>query len=563
MKLDKQRKIIRPFLVVAILCLALALRVYRLNLNAPSLYADEVSGHFLNWVSFALPFSSLLNWLYINLIVRTFSFTWLFGLTPLGARLPAAVYGTALVACLYFFAQSVEKEEGKKDRLVALLTIILAAVLPWGIHLSRIGHTAIPIMLVFVCLHLILYLRARGIKDYLLSVVPLLVATYYYSSMLIISPIIFLLILKQLWSQLSRCQIKLLFPTLLILFVFWALVFSRWGARGIDLAIWRDVNVTADTNISRGLARLSEPTIFSLGQNPEVINRFFYNYPISVISVFVKNYLSFFSPEFLFLKGDPVLRHSSGLVGIFFPFLLPFMVLGAFSLFRSSNRKIKEMFLIWILISPVPAAITKDGFGYLLRVATILPFLTYLAALGLTESVRVIRGKLMKRLYIVGLVLISSYSVFYFLFGYFQIYPALAAKSHEFGFKEVSDFQAAHDSKPLLVIWDGYYPHSYFRFWQVTPAKEYFQFVPRNLQINQTIFYQMFPNLFFSLPKNEFDLQEFVGKNLVSYLAFPADLAEKFSDYSFLKFSPLATVFYPDRSAAFFIYSAERFEGKR
>lgn len=548
--------------VLAILILAFSLRVYRLNINLPPLYADEVGGHYQAEIRFSLPAATAFDWLYSHSCLRFLSFTWFLGLTPLAVRLPSAIWGTVLLIFMYLFALSINIGGEQKRTQVALGVLVLGGFLPWAIQISRIGYVSIPLVLGAICLHLYLFFKSNQAREYLLSLLPLLLAAYLYPSMLIISPFIVFFTLSYTLRLASKKTRYTSLVLILLFAVVLAAVFFRSASRGLDLAIWRDINVTADSNLYRGLANISQPTIFSFGQNPQIASRLVYNFPISVINIFTRNYLSFFSLDFLFLKGDTILRHSTGQVGAFYPFLIPFLVYGTFLLFRSKNEKIKQAFLVWILISPIPAAITKDGANYLLRAVTMMPFLTYLAALGLVGSINLVRPKL-RVICPLGFFLIGLYSVYCFLFGYFQVYPARAARSYEFGFKEVSDFQITQGSKPLLVIWDGYYPHYYFRFWQATSARSYSQFVPRSFQTNQTVFYQMFPNLFISLPKNEADLQEFIEENPVSYIVFPTALVEKFSGYSFLKFSPLATVFYPDGSAAFYIYPPEQLESKK
>ncbi len=233
------------------------------------------------------------------------------------------------------------------------------------------------------------------------------------------------------------------------------------------------------------------------------------------------------------------------------------MIYGAFLFFKSKDWKIKQIFLVWILISPVPAAITKDGAGYLLRAITMMPFLTYLSALGLVESIKLIKPKF-KLIYLLIITGIGLYFIYSFLFAYFHVYPARAAKSYEFGFKELSDFQIKHESKPTLVVWDGYYPHLYFRFWQATDAKEYSLFIPTKIQINQSVFYKMYPNLYFSLPQSVTDLREFLEEDDISFIVFPSELRERYSEYPLLDQPPFETVFYPDKTPAFYIYQIDK-----
>ncbi|MGB9637631.1 MAG: hypothetical protein ACPLY7_02420, partial [Microgenomates group bacterium] len=321
--------------------------------------------------------------------------------------------------------------------------------------------------------------------------------------------------------------------------------------------IWRDVNVTANENLDRGLARLSSPSIFSLNHDPEFVGRLFYNYPLAVTRVFLRNYLSFFSPDFMFLKGDPVLRHSSGRFGELYLLFLPFLIYGIFLMVTKGESKTKEMFLFWILAAPIPAAITKDGAGYLLRVVTMLPLLTYLSALGFVGSLGFF-GKKIKIIYFLTVSLMFIFSVYNFLFNYFHVYPSFSARSFEYGFRQLADFQREKNNQALVVIWDGFYPHLHFRFWQKTDYKEYLNNKISTIIINESRFTKAFYNLYFSLPRKEDDLLFFLDQNAIDYLALPSGLIGKFDHYKLFKNKPIQVIDYPDQTPAFYLYKIER-----
>ena len=269
--------------------------------------------------------------------------------------------------------------------------------------------------------------------------------------------------------------------------------------------------------------------------------------------VFTRNYLSFFSPDWLFLRGDAILRHSTGLVGAFYPFLIPFMLYGAFRFFKSADPKTRKLFLVWILVSPIPAALTKDGAGYLLRAVTMLPFLTYFCALGIVDSFGLISKK-WRWPYGIVVALIGFYSAWSFFYGYFHVYPALSARAYEYGFKELSDFQVANDRKTMLVVWDGYYHNGDFRFWQRTPFDQYEAFKLKQIVIGESTFWQTFPNLYFSSPKSLEDYKNFVKQYEPAYVILPdryfvsIDQIEKFLDL-------VEQIKYPDQTPALTIYT--------
>lgn len=546
--------------------LGLILRLYRLNLNTPPLYADETGHYFYTRITTADGFLRLI-FKYI------FSATWLFGLSPFGVRLMSAVYGSAVIVAGYYFARVMTKASGSSLYLrVAVVYALLLALAPWNFMISRLGHTHIPMVVLLSLVHLILYLKAKDWRQKLISIVPFLIGGYFYPTLIIMAPLVLFLPIKDLLLENSLNK-KYLF-TFLGLFVLVAAyimadkyqLFNPAG-RGLDLAIWRDVNTPWQIDKYRALSWNSQPTLFSFGLPPEQLaNKLVYNRAVANLSTFAHNYFSFFSPDWLFFKGDAILRHSTGQVGALYPFLIPFMLYGAFVFYSikspTDNNELitrnRAVFLIWLLASPIPAAITKDGAGYLLRAVTMLPFLTYFCALGLVESFNLIK-KNWRIPYGVLVGLIGLYSAYYFFYGYFHVYPSLSARSYEYGFKELSDFQMAHGNAPLLIIWDGYYHNNDFRFWQKTPFDQYNSFKVKEIVVGQSHFNQTFPNLYFVNPRSVADIEEFVRQYRPDYLVlpdryfvnYPVELDTQFG-------SPSAVILYPDKAPALQIFTVKQ-----
>lgn len=551
------KKILKATILLGIIfLLGLFLRLYRINLNTPPLYADETSQYYI-----ANSISTNIEGFVFNLRNSFISYTWFMGLNPIGARLPAAVYGSILVIFSFFFGMACSKG----NRPISLLVALLIALTPWSFMISRIGHASVPIMLFFSLLHIVLYFRAKKIIDYLVCLLPLAVAAVYYPSMVLIIPLVSIPIFIDVFKLLVGKQKILCLGVAAVLFVTSGyLLSSRYhlfssNGRALDLAIWRDVNTPYQTDKYRALSWNSEPSFFSFGLPPEQLaNKLVYNRVMANTTTFTKNYLSFFSPDWLFLKGDTILRHSTGQVGAFYPFLIPFMLYGVFIFFSTASKKNKIIFLTWILASPIPAAITKDGAGYLLRAVTMLPFLAYFCALGIVESFNLIK-KNWRIPYGVLVGLIGLYSAYYFFFGYFHVYPSLSARSYEYGFKELSDFQVANNNATMLVVWDGYYHNNDFRFWQTTPFDQYNAFKLREVVVGQSHFNQTFPNLYFVSPKSAKDVLEFIKQNPVSFVVlpdryfvnYPVELGTKFG-------SPSAVILYPDKTPALQIFTVKQ-----
>ncbi len=543
------------FLFGIIFIVGLFLRLYRLNVDSPSLYADEM-GHYFTLGALRShelnPVQSLVGFIFTS--------TWFLGLNPLGFRFSSAIFSSLIVIVGFFFAKTVSQLSGSKFYLrVALVFALLCAVIPWNIAIARIGHTHVPLVVLLSLWHLTVYLNSKNWKSKIISFVPFLVSCYFYPTLIIMSPFILLLPAKELlWDSAINKKYLFAFIFIFLVSVSYLLinkyqVYNR-SSRGLDLAIWNDTNVTADSNLYRGAARLSAPSVFSFGVEPEKIaNKLVFNYPVSVASVFTKNYLSFFSTDFLFLKGDGVLRHSIGMVGNFYVFLLPFMAYGAFVFFRDQTTKNKIIFATWIIASPLPAAFTKDGATYLLRAITLMPFLTYFCSLGIVTVYELFKSGFLKIIYTLILFLVALFSIYYYFYGYFHVYPSLSASSFEYGFKELAIFQKTSPGK-MLVIWEDKYPFAYFCFWQnlpysaCRPDKTETRVVLGGSRVDFPI-----PELLFSLPQSDLDLEQIISVQKPKFLALPGKYKEMFF-YLSENYTIVSIVKNPDLTTAFEIY---------
>src|SRR3990167_5655846 len=138
----------RKYFLIGIILLAAILRLWKLSSVPVSLFGDELdlgyhaysvlktgkdySGNFM-----PLHFQSLAEWrtpLYLYSAVPTVA---IFGVSPLGVRLPAAMFGILGVWGLYLLV----KEIAKNEKLAVISSFVLA-ISPWHIQYSRGGFEA-------------------------------------------------------------------------------------------------------------------------------------------------------------------------------------------------------------------------------------------------------------------------------------------------------------------------------------------------------------------------------------------------------------------------------------
>ena len=96
---------------------------------------------------------------------------------------------------------------------------------------------------------------------------------------------------------------------------------------------------------------------------------------------FFNNYLRAFSSDFLFIRGDPVFRHSPQVTGQLLPLSAPFVVLGIWYL---AKRK-QWLWFVWLLLAPIPSALTADGGFHATRLFFMIPPLAVAMGAGFLQ----------------------------------------------------------------------------------------------------------------------------------------------------------------------------------
>ena len=124
------------------------------------------------------------------------------------------------------------------------------------------------------------------------------------------------------------------------------------------------------------------------GIGQKISSRLMHNKYIIWQEKILDNYLQSFSTGFLFIEGDPNLRHSISGLGQFYKVEMIALLLGVILLASSSlDRKIKYLLLFWIIAGIFPSAVTRDGGKHATRLILILPPIVFVNAFGLTETI--------------------------------------------------------------------------------------------------------------------------------------------------------------------------------
>lgn len=295
------------------------------------------------------------------------------GLTETATRLPSIIFGSLIPLLGYFLA----KELIPKDQKIPLISALLLAISPWAIHFSR-GAWEANIALFETMLAVLLLLKARSGKLFLLilSVLVFSLTIYTYSSSKMISSMLLLGLI--LIYRVDFLNYKMRLRTSILL-IFFGLVFvSSLASSEVRsrLVYLNQLNYPRKLEEIEDIKReenLNNTFIF------EVYHSEFLEYTRTVVG----RYLNYFSPKFLFSYGPGDSRLGLMEYGMMHPFELPFFILGVYLLTKNKYPN-KKIFLLWLLVTPLPAALSRDTVSTV-RSLPLIFALEFIAALGISS----------------------------------------------------------------------------------------------------------------------------------------------------------------------------------
>jgi 4-amino-4-deoxy-L-arabinose transferase-like glycosyltransferase len=288
--------------------------------------------------------------------------TFFFGPTIFGARIAVALLSTLTIIPIYLISSWIFKK-----RKIALFTIFLFAICPWDIVFARSGTEGTVAMFSYMygLMCLIYAFKNNNIKSLISAGILLLLTYFIYPAFRIIVPLTFLATpilflpkiisfqkIKQLFTQ--KYFLIFIILTLLSLTLTFFIANTDWGKGRF--------NQTSIFNSTNSL----EYTQFINDGNNITIERIFHNKVEFYTREFIKQYFSYFNPNFLFTQGGLPQWFSipnTGLFYISYALLIIPMLLTLFSktLDTPINKRLLFFLFIILLTIPIPAALTSDN----------------------------------------------------------------------------------------------------------------------------------------------------------------------------------------------------------
>jgi len=459
---------IKCWVLAAILVLGLVLRLWALDKFPSGFSADEAS---YGYNAYSLLKTGRDEWgepwyqlIYTNL--RSFgdarfplySFLAipsikLLGLNEFAVRLPNAILGTLAIAAVYLLAKKlINWQTGQ-------LAALLLAISPWHVSLSR-GAFETNTLTLLAPLGIYLLLSSR----FWLAAVILSLNTYsYIAARALTLPVAII----TMWITKASRQNWLKFIVIFLVIAGPGLGFmiKSGNTRVADVGIFNPTDNWHEVATRRFEAR-------NLGL-PDIAARIFSNKVLYLASNFTQNYLSYFSPQFLFTSGAG--EATYGMIpgrGALYYIEIPFLLLFFISFIKSPSQN-KLLLILLLLISPLPAALSKGGGFAANRVASMIPILTIMVSVGIINFLEIFK-KYQKSLTII-MVVIYGVSLTFFLEDYFYHGPKVSAQSMSYGWRELMPRLAsiAREYDQVFVSRSLSEPHIFVAFYSQMDPKIY------------------------------------------------------------------------------------------
>ena len=396
-----------------------------------------------------------------------------FGNNPWALRLPSALtglmtLGVVVLIAKQLFSKHVHESSRQKWLFCWLLPI---AVSPWAIMFARTGFEG-HLGQLFLAVSVWLVLKAAASRRFKLTLLlaaqlAAAIATYTYFSVRFVWPIVFLTqmvlanwpeaglkavkplssrhFLRQLLEIIKFAVFKLLLPLGLFLLLLAPMTNSPFYQ---DSNRFR-FNTTSVLNMNNWAL---ESNILREKTGNTVISRLFYHRYVLIGRELLRNFSDNLSLNYLFVNGDPNLRHGTGEHGLFLLPFLPILLLGLYRLWMEHKREF-ILLNVWWLAAVLPASVPDDtphalrSLNALVPVSLILGFTVFsLVKQGFKQ------GQTAKKLagaVWAGWLLFSTAQFTHF---YFNVYPVQSAPEWQAGYRTMAE-DACQAKDDYSQIW--------------------------------------------------------------------------------------------------------------
>jgi len=458
-------------LILLAVLLAAILRFYKLE-ALPALNADEAAigyniyslietGKDEHGNSWPIHFQSFNDYKPGGYFYIAMPFVYLFGLNEWSVRLPGTIFGTLTVFAVYLLAKEIRKELAIKDSLIENLAALLLAISPWHIHFSR-GAWEVNVATFFIVLGVLYFIKSvKNSKLYVFSFLFFALSLYTYHAARVIVPILGIaLVIIYRSGIFKKINLKLFFGSVLFSIIILLplgldLLDSETGSRASGVSIFADRGYIDRINERRG--RYENPN--------SILAKLAYNKPKELFLEFSRNYFEHFRGEFLFVSGDDIQRNKVPEFGQLYLWQVFTLLIAVFGIARS--RQNWSLVVAWLLIAPIPAALTFQS-PHALRAQNMVIPLTIMSAFGLFLIMRFLKNNTKGVIsiacyFVIGVIIIWDFTRY--LHQYYVHMAKTYQYSSQYGVKELVEYLKGDNTREVLVTTRYDQPYILFLFY--------------------------------------------------------------------------------------------------
>ena len=388
----------------------------------------------------------------------------IFGLNVFAVRFVSALSGVLAIPAIYFLTKEMFPERkinlGKLTVSLEIVSAFLLTISPWHFFISR------PALEANLALTLIIYGSYFLIRFYnrKSSALPTAIffglALHTYNTARVFTPLLIVVSLVIFRNSLSHFKKNLVKNTIaLLLFGSLAFLVGLQVLSGEGSARYEKLKI------------LSPSIVYQIGEKranshlPSLLARVIYNRPIYFISTVTKNYISYFSPSFIYQKWGAQYQFAiPGKNMLTLPVYL-LAIVGFITIFKKlKGNKNNQFILSWFLLSPVAASLTIDP-PQALRPNPMIPSFIILSSLGLFYVLDKSSKKYLSYIFLgLSIWIISSFS--YYLYIYRNEYKIKYSSSWQYGYSQIINFVRDHSSEYDKIFITKRYgePHIFYAF---------------------------------------------------------------------------------------------------
>lgn len=379
-----------------------------------------------------------------------------FGLNDFSVRLPALVFSIFFPFVIYFLAKELFEKEN-----IALLASFLMAVSPWFNILGRHAHEGIiaTFFLSLAMIYLLKYLKKHSLNSIiLLSIFSFLALFSYHVSRVIVGFYFLVLIFDFFYKKTKKINFLIfLIPLLIILITDVIYTPTRLN----NLVFYNN----AGFNLKNQELLIEQGSLFS---------RILHFKGFQAIDDLSKEYLKYFSPEFLSIRGD--LDDRFGFAGISPITIIEylFIFVGFYFLFRN-NYKYKYLLILFLLFSPLSASLAWQEYSLKRSFFMIVPLILIISYGGYEFFINLKESKY-KNIFYLGLLLSFGFFLVNTWDFYFFHYSKrmVVTRSWQCGYKELVSYveENQNNFNEFMVTPRNGQPYIYFLFYlKYSPEK--------------------------------------------------------------------------------------------